>query len=297
MADTTVLAGQRESAYAEPWWRWAIVGGLIILLYFSILKQLAVQWSTDDDFSHGFFVPLFSAFVLWSDRERWRSARRSPSWLGLPVIVGSLLVLVVGVLGAELFLSRSSFVLLLAGLLLYFFGWAHFRVALFPWAFLFLMIPIPRIVFNQVAFPLQFLASKLAAAQLALLGVPVLREGNVIHLPAMSLEVAEACSGIRSLMSLFTLAIIYGYFLEKGLLRRTLLALGAVPIAVIANAFRVTGTGLLGQYWDPQKAEGFFHSFSGWLIFVISLAMLFALHGLFRVTERWWHSRRSRART
>src|SRR6266480_6673242 len=145
------------------------------------------------------------------------------------------------------------------------------------------MIPIPAIVFNQITFPLQLLASKVAATVLPLLGVPVLREGNVINLPAMVLEVAEACSGIRSLLSLATLAIIYGYLMESRISIRVILALASLPIAIAANSLRIVGTGLLVQYWDPQKAEGFFHLFSGWLIFVISLLMLFLFHRVMRL--------------
>jgi exosortase len=130
------------------------------------------------------------------------------------------------------------------------------------------------------------LASKFAAATLPLAGVPVLREGNIINLPAMPLEVAEACSGIRSLLSLVTLAIIYGYIMETRIWVRVVLALAAVPIAVFANSLRIFGTGLLVQYWDPDKAEGFFHLFSGWLIFVVSLGMLFLLHRFLRVGQR-----------
>jgi exosortase len=188
----------------------------------------------------------------------------------------------VGNLGAELFLSRASLLLLIAGLVVFFLGWQYFRAVLFPWAFLILMIPIPSIVFNQITFPLQLLASKLASAVLPIAGVPVLREGNVIGLPLMQLEVAEACSGIRSLLSLATLTIIYGYLMESQVWIRVLLALAAVPIAVAANSLRIVGTGLLVQYWDPERAEGFFHLFSGWLIFVMSLAMLFVLHKLLR---------------
>src|SRR6185503_9132023 len=149
---------------------------------------------------------------------------------------------------------------------------------LFPLAFLILMVPIPTIILNQITFPLQILASKLSAWLLPLLGVPVLREGNVINLPAMPLEVADACSGIRSLLSLTCLAIMYGYLLEKRTGIRVILALASIPIAVAANGLRIVGTGLLVQYWDPEKAEGFFHAFSGWLIFVVSLSLLFLLH-------------------
>lgn len=278
------------------WWQWLVLAALIALLYHDILSRLTQQWLNDPNFSHGFFVPAFSAFVIWNERKRLAGLGAQPSWWGALLVALSLCVLVVGVLGAELFLSRSSLVLLLGGLLLQFRGWPWMRALFFPWAFLLLMIPIPAIVFNQIAFPLQLLASKLASVLLSLFGVPVLREGNVIHLPAMSLEVVEACSGIRSLMSLGTLAIIYGYFLESGIWRRVLLALGAIPIAVAANSLRIVGTGLLGQYWDPDKAQGFFHTFSGWLIFVMSLALLFGLHGMLRLGERWMISRRERAR-
>ena len=123
-------------------------------------------------------------------------------------------------------------------------------------------------------------------SKLPLAGVPVLREGNVIGLPLMQLEVAEACSGIRSLLSLATLTIIYGYLMESRIWIRVLLAIASVPIAVAANSFRIVGTGLLVQYWDPDKAAGFFHDFSGWLIFVVSLIMLFVLHRLLRLLLR-----------
>lgn len=261
-------------------WRTAALLALIAWLYAPILLHLSFQWRSDPNFSHGFFVPLFSLFVVWQDRRRLAAIPRTPSNWGLPLILISLCTLVLGVLGAELFLSRFSLLLLTTGLVIFFLGWEFFRALLFPLAFLILMIPIPTILFNQITFPLQILASKLAAWFLPLLGVPVLREGNIINLPAMPLEVADACSGIRSLMTLTTLAIMYGYLLETRVLIRVLLAVAAIPIAVIANGFRIVGTGLLVQYWDPDKAQGFFHEFSGWLIFVVSLFMLFFLHHL-----------------
>jgi exosortase len=153
----------------------------------------------------------------------------------------------------------------------------------FPLLVLVLAIPFPTILFNQITFPLQLFASRIAADILPLLGVPVLLEGNVIQLPVMKLEVAEACSGIRSLMSLFTLAVFYGYFLERTTGRRWILALAAIPIAVTANVFRIVGTGLCVQYWDPDKALGFFHEFSGWVMFVISLGCLYLVHRFMRL--------------
>jgi len=261
-------------------WRAALLVALVAWLYAPILLRLSFQWRSDPNFSHGFFVPIFSLFVVWQDRQKLQSIRRTPSNWGLALILLSLCTLILGVLGAELFLSRFSLVLLTTGLVIFFLGWEFFRALLFPLALLVLMIPIPAIVFNQITFPLQILASKVSAWFLPFLGVPVLREGNIINLPAMPLEVADACSGIRSLMTLTTLAIMYGYLLEKRVLIRVLLAIAAIPIAVIANGFRIVGTGLLVQYWNPDKAQGFFHEFSGWLIFVVSLFMLFFLHRL-----------------
>jgi len=256
----------------------AVLCGVLLWLYAPVLGHLIGQWIRDPNFSHGFFVPAFSLFVLWQERNHLKSLPLQPSSSGLAVLAFGLVVLLAGVLGAELFLSRSSFLIVIAGLVVLLYGWNHLRAALFPWLFLLFMIPIPNIIFNEITFPLQLLASKAAAWTLPVLGVPVLREGNVIQLPSMILEVAEACSGIRSLMSLATLAVIYGYLLESRKIIRVLLALASLPIAVAANGLRIMGTGVLVQYWDPEKAEGFFHAFSGWLIFVVSLALLFLVH-------------------
>ncbi len=263
-----------------PLWQVGVLAVLCLWLYWTTIVHLLGQWWSDPNFSHGFFVPLFSGFVLWQERHHLARLVPRPSWTGLAVLSFALSLLILGQMGAELFLARFSLLLLIAGIVILFLGWNFFRALLFPWAFLLLMIPIPAIVFNKITFPLQLLASQVAAAILPLLGVPILREGNVINLPAMALEVAEACSGIRSLMSLVTLAIIYSYLMEKRLWVRWVLALASVPIAVAANSVRIIGTGLLVQYWDADKAEGYFHASWGWIIFVVSLVMLYALHAL-----------------
>ena len=273
----------REGPLLSSLPRWQAVALLLLLgwLYASILARLFLQWvgpNRDPNFEHGIFVPLFALFVLWQDRKKLETIVPAPSWTGLPLVVLSLLMLILGVLGAELFFSRVSLLILLAGLIVLFQGWTLFRAVLFPWAFLILMIPIPNLILQQVTFPLQLRAARLATGLLELVGVPVLRQGNVIVLASMPLDVAEACSGIRSLLTLLTLAIIYGYLTETRKWVRVVLAVAAVPIAVAANSFRIFGTGLLVQYWDPDKAEGFFHAFSGWLIFVVALIMLFAVH-------------------
>ncbi len=222
-ADTNFVEGvdPRE----KTWDRSLLIPAVLLtipigILYRGILVGMVEDWIKDSNFSHGFLVVPFSAFVVWQGRKELAKLRLEPLWLGLAVVTLSLAMLIVGVLGVEYFLQRSSLVFLVAGLIIYFLGWRHFRAVLFPWVFLFLMIPIPAIVFNQIAFPLQTLAARMATSLLSLSGVPVLRDGNVIRLPAVSLEVAQACSGIRSLMSLGALAVVYGYLLEPRVLRR-----------------------------------------------------------------------------
>jgi len=266
---------------ALPLWQKVILAGLLLWLYAPILVHLVAQW-TNPYFGHGFFVPLFSAYVVWVERGRLARIPIRPSWSGLFVLAIALCLLVAGEMGVELFTARLSLLLALAGLLVLFLGWDFFRAVLFPWAFLLLMIPIPAILFNQITFPLQLLASRVAAEVLTWLNVPVLLQGNVIELAHNRLEVAEACSGIRSLMSLFTLAIIYGYLVERRLWVRWLLVFASVPIAVVANSVRIIGTGLLVQYWDAEKAEGDLHGLWGVMIFVISLLLLYTLHAVIR---------------
>jgi exosortase len=286
LAETVAVeAPSRFSHRKGGVWQLLVVIALLAFLYHDIVARLVHDWWIDPNFSHGFIVPLFAVFVIWQQRKQLAALPLAPSWWGLLIVAGALALLVAGVLGVELFLSRTSLVFLLAGLTIYGLGWHWFRALLFPWFCLLLMIPIPAIIFNQITFPLQLLASKLASALLPLAGVPTLRQGNVINLPAMPLEVAEACSGIRSLVSLTTLAVIYGYFdLEESVLCRVLLALAAIPIAVAVNALRIVGTGILVQYWDPDRALGFFHEFSGWIMFMLSIALLFATSKLIHLT-------------
>ncbi len=282
--ETAVQAPVQSSGRikARVWWQLAVVGLFLALCYYDVIAALVRDWWVDPDASHGFIVPLFSAYLLWQRRDTLENTPLRPSWLGLLITAAGLSILIVGNLGAELFLSRTSFVLVLGGLVIHFCGWEYFRKVLFPWAFLFFMIPPPAIIFNQITFSLQLLASQLAKSSLSAIGVPVLLEGNILRLPVMPLEVAEACSGIRSLISLGVVAIIYGYLLEQSTLIRIALAIAAVPLAVAANAGRIVGTGLLVEYWDPHKALGFFHTFSGWVVFMIAVALLMALHAALR---------------
>lgn len=260
----------------------------LVWVYGGIMVSLARQWAGDDNYSHGFFVVPLAAFFVWERRDALRRAEVRSSAAGLLLIGASLLVLVAGRLGAELFLTRVSLIGVTAGITLYVWGREHLRVLAFPIAFLLLMIPLPAIIFNKIAFPLQLLASRVGETVISTAGIPVLREGNVLQLPTRDLEVAEACSGIRSLVSLLMLGIVLGYFTERRTGRRVLIALAAIPIAIAANAARVAGTGLASELISPAAAEGFFHTFSGWLMFVVAFAGLLLVQ---RVIGLGWSRR------
>jgi exosortase len=250
-----------------------VVAG-VVCTYAGVLSSLARQWANDDNYSHGFIVAPLALYFAWERREALKAATPRPSVAGVAIILGSLLLFVAGQLGAELFLTRVSLVGVIAGAVLFVLGREHFRILWFPIAFLLLMIPLPAILFNQIAFPLQLLASRVGETAIAAVGIPVLREGNVLELANTKLEVAEACSGIRSLVSLVTLAIVLAYFTEKQRWRRVAVVLSAIPIAIIANAARVAGTGVAAHWIGEAAAQGFFHTFSGWLVFVVAFAGL-----------------------
>jgi exosortase len=247
------------------------------VLYRHVVVKLVYDWATDRNYSHGFLIVPLALYLVWERRRQLASTPARGSALGLVVVLGSVAVLGAGVLGAELFLTRISMLGVVAGTVLFLAGWRHLRILAFPLAFLLLMIPIPAIIFNQIAFPLQLLASRVGEAALTAAGVPVLREGNVITLSTMSLEVAEACSGISFLVSLLTLAIVYGYLVDRRTWPRVVMALASVPIAILANGFRVASTGFAAHYLGQAAAEGFFHQFSGALVFVVALGLLFAV--------------------
>jgi exosortase len=259
-----------------------VLSALIFVLYGPILYSLARQWWSDPDYGHGFLVPLFAGYVLWRERTRWMAVPLEPSNFGLLVMLGAVVILLAGSLGAELFLSRFSLIVLLTGMILFLAGWKMLRAVAFPLGFLLVMIPIPVIIYNQITFPLQLIASRFAASSLQLFHVPVLREGNLLVLPNVTLEVVEACSGIRSLMSLIALALAYGYLAEDRRWARWALVLLMFPIAVVSNGLRIMGTGILTYTFGPQAAEGFFHVFSGWVIFLVALVLMFAVHRLLR---------------
>ncbi|MBI5446810.1 MAG: VPLPA-CTERM-specific exosortase XrtD, partial [Deltaproteobacteria bacterium] len=257
------------------------------LLYLPVLTGMVREWYSNEDYSHGFLIPIISAYLLWQRRkELSEAAGYDRLTLGLFVCLTSVCVLIVGRAGAEFFLQRFSFVLFLIGGVLWLFGRSALRLASAPLLLLFLMIPLPYLAYDAVAFPLKLLAARVATTSLDLIRIPVFREGNLIHLPGQTLEVADACSGMRSLMTLVTLGVVYAYFSERVTWKRLLIVLSTIPIAVVTNAGRVTGTGLLTHYVSPKAAEGFFHSFSGWLVFIAAFLLLLALRRLLHLAGR-----------
>lgn len=258
----------------------ALVLGGLLLVYWGVISGLIDAWSTDDNYSHGFFIVPLAAYFAWERRHAFAGTSVRPSYLGMIVIAGSLVLLVGGLLGAELFLSRVSLVGAIAGSVLFLFGWQRLRVMLFPIAFLLLMIPLPALIFNKIAFPLQLVASHVGEYTISSLDIPILREGNVLILANATLEVAEACSGIRSLVSLFTLGIVFGYFVDRRTWVRTAIALSAVPVAILANGLRVASAGLAAHNFGTAGVEGLFHEFSGWVVFIVAFLMMLGFQRL-----------------
>ena len=284
-------------------WRPLAVSAALVFVYGVVLSKLGHDWWTDENYSHGLLIPFIIGYIIWTQREHFtRDVARPSVFLGGGLVLLALLMLFAGTAGAELFMQRISLVFMLAGIVIYFWGYRLLRLLLVPLGLLVLAIPIPSIIFNKVAFPLQLFASRCAVWSMSLLDIPVLRQGNVIELLPLGaretkkLEVVEACSGIRSLMTLLTLAVVFAYFTypnsgngnkdRQGRLawlrsfawwRSVIIVLSAVPIAILTNALRVSGTGVLSHYYGTEIADGFFHSFSGWVIYIVAFLMLFAV--------------------
>jgi len=257
-----------------------LVLGALLAVYWPVLAGLVSAWSTDDNYSHGFFIVPLALYFAWERRSAILAAPQRPSMLGVVAVAGSLFLLLAGILGAELFLSRISILGAIAGAVWFLFGWPMLRVLMFPLAFMLLMVPLPAIIFNKIAFPLQLLASHVGESTIRSLDIPILREGNVLILANAKLEVAEACSGIRSLVSLFTLGLVFGYFVDRRVWVRTVIALSAIPVAILANGLRVASAGVAAHNFGSAGAEGLFHEFSGWVVFVVAFLMMFALQRL-----------------
>lgn len=269
-------------------WRGALICLALGWLYFDVLFRLTKDWYNDENYSHGLIVPLIAGYALWQIRDELKAILSKPlTWIGAGLMVGAVLMLWAGTVGAEMFITRISLLVALISLTLYFGGKDWLKPMAFPLLLLLLAIPIPTIIFNRIAFPLQLIASDYAARVINLIGIPAFREGNVIELAQMKLEVVEACSGIRSLMSLATLAVTYVYFAEPKWWRKIVLVASVIPIAIVTNAARVTITGIMAHYRGEEAAQGFQHAFSGWLMFLVAMMLLLAVGQMLNLISRF----------
>ncbi len=278
-------------------WQPALIATALAFLYASVLAKLGFDWWTDENYSHGLLVPFVIGFIVWTELGALKKAAGKPQILpGGALVLLALLMFSGGSLGAELFTQRISLFVMLAGIVVYFFGARILKSLAVPFLLLLLAIPIPQIIFNKIAFPLQIWASQWAVWGIRLFEVPTVRKGNVFEIlprgatQVIALEVVEACSGIRSLMTLMTLALILAYFTRakrdfterenSGFLRnsdfwRTLILMfSAIPIAVLTNAARVSATGILTYYYGRQATESAWHTVSGWLVYLVALLLL-----------------------
>lgn len=276
-------------------WQPLLLGAAIVFVYWQVLQKLLIVWWTDENYQHGLLMPLLIGYLLWLEKFRLTKIAERPLILfGGAIIAAALILLLGGTLGAELFTQRWSLVLLLAGIAIYFCGWRILRILFLPLALLAFAVPVPAILWNQIAFPLQLLATDLAVSWIRLFAVPVIKFGNVIEIlpigatQTVQFEVVEACSGIRSLMTLATLALVYAFFTRRlenyekiavwrnsDFWRAVFLIAAALPIAVLTNAWRIVATVLIARSYGKETADGFLHGFSGWLVYLAALALLF----------------------
>jgi exosortase A len=252
----------------------AVLVSAFVFLYWRTIYGMAADWYIDENYSHGFLIPFISGYILWQRKDSIKVADFVPANSGMLLVIMGLGLYLVGMVAGESFTMRTSMLIVLAGTIIFAYGFGLFKKISFPFFYLIFMIPLPYILYDSVAFPLKLVVSKYSVDFLRLIGIPVMREGNVIQLVSTTLEVADACSGIRSMMSLLALSAALAYFTQSGWVKRTVLIGLSIPIALFANSIRVIGTGILANTYGSRAAEGFFHEFAGLVIFGVAMAML-----------------------
>lgn len=262
-----------ESLYK---YRFQLAGLLVVLAaaYSSIIQRMVHNWYIDDNYSHGFLIPFIAGWFVYRDWPRLRETRATPSNIGLLVIAAGVVQLIFAWLATEYFNMRLSLVVILAGSVLFFFGKETFSRLRLPLGYLVLMVPLPYIIYDAIAFPLKLFVTKVSVLALKIMNFAVWREGNIISFPNIVLEVADACSGMRSLMSLIAIAVTLAFLMLGKTWTRWVLVLSAIPFAVMTNAFRVIMTGVLSRYYGRAAAEGFFHEFAGMAVFIMAMVLL-----------------------
>ena len=268
-----VTVGRRAFPFAPFLW----FSGLLVVLFFPVIRLMVWEWATLEEMGHAFFVPLVVGFIVWKERDRILSQPVKPFWPAIVLVVWGFFQMICGFLGADYFIARTALLVTLAGVLWTTAGTAVLRSLLFPLLLLLFAVRLPLFVTQQITFPLQLFASTVASDLLNLIGIPVMRDGNILELPTQRLQVVEACSGIRSLFSLTFISLAYAYVFDRRKWMRPVLFVATIPIAIGTNAFRITLSGILSQV-KPEWAEGGYHLFEGWIIFLVALAILMAFH-------------------
>lgn len=252
----------------------AVVLTALLLLYLPFLQTLVADWGSNDDYSHGYFIPVLTAYFIYTRLDQLRHSPVVPNNFGLLVIVAGLGQLILAKIGSEFFLQRTSLIVVLVGVVLFFYGRHYLRVLFVPIAYLLFMVPLPAILWNTISFPMQLFASFLTEKVVYFLGIPIFREGNVLHLAETTLEVVAACSGLRSLVTMFALSAALAFVSNLSNPKKMLLFASAMPIAVIANITRLSFTAILASQYGSQMAQGFLHEFSGIAVFFLGLGLL-----------------------
>ncbi len=250
----------------------------LLFLYLPVLQGLVDDWNKNDNYSHGFFIPFISIYMIWCMRNKLKEMPACPASWGFIVIGIGLLQLILGYMGSEFFLKRTSMIVVLSGVIIFLLGVEYFKVLLVPVFYLFFMIPLPAIIWNKIAFPLQLFSSYLTEHVVKLFGMTILRQGNILYLPTTTLEVVDACSGLRSLLTMFALSAFLAWQARIGYLRKWLLFFSAVPIAIVANTIRLSGTAALASFYGGEVAQGFLHEFSGLVTFGLGTVMLIGVN-------------------
>jgi len=275
-----------DKSITGTWFTVVLLSTLVMIMYAPVLSSLARQWWDDPNYSHGVFVPVFASYVLWCERDRWRALPGLPSNFGFAIMLCAIGLRVLGTLGAELFTARLSLLILISGIVIFLAGFRVLRAIAFPIGYLVFMIPLPAIVYYQLTLPLQLWASRLGASGLITLGIHTVREGNLLILPNCTLNVVEACSGIRSMLSLLAAVVAYGYLAEPSLWKRVALAVASIPIAIATNGLRLIATGVLSFHFGPSVDSGLVHLVFGVFFFALAFLSILLVHKLFSLVSK-----------
>jgi len=273
--------GMRPNTMVKVGMEWAqagVLAGLVGLVYAPTLLGMYRKWAGDDDYSHAFLIPLLVGYLLWEDRHRLKHARKRPCWPGLFLLIIATLLSYYGILGSDISAARISWWLMVVAIILFCYGLETFKVLLLPLLILSFTIPLPNVINAKVMVYLKMVSSSLGAFILRLFGYPVFVQGNIIDLGITQLQVVDACSGLRYVLPLLAIGLVSAHFFQKVLWKKALLVLATIPVAILMNTFRIAGTGIITNTLGQEYAEGFFHGFSGWLVFMSSFGLLFALN-------------------